>query len=457
MDKYSQNEDANSQKSTPITVKQIDESIFGILFLLIIIPKIYLNWQNISGLPLPKLGYELVGLLWESMWAWLWIAGLYYIFVRIKNQKNSEKTKNTRIVIWIILSLSMILWILQKNEIKDWSNKSLDQASNDSIPLEELLAEYPPKAIAQKKIVNNQSMIIDLFWAKYKEKMSQVYIFVDKYMAVWTRKEKDKILWEMRNMLNKEITDLDVVLLYTLSEVYNKNEYWVDWKGDFGEEELIKLLKAFWSLAYSKLETEENIVNRYNFMLIRLWVFGSLHLNYNKVSIDDVRNIYKEYFNSVSQTELKTELEKFQLSWEKMFNIHHEMDSINKESEWSWIAHPRKVVTLLAILLKDRGGNEAMKNKIYTKQCDSLYKMYEKMGRKSTMEDWSVLTMLDWVNTPDDPELIKPETFIPRYDPLIEKSAGSCLDSLINNWTLNPDNTIDRGIIDSSRSFIIKS
>lgn len=228
----------------------------------------------------------------------------------------------------------MILWILQKNEIKDWSNKSLDQASNDSISLEELLIENPPKkTIAQEEIVNNQSMILDLFWAKYKEKMSQVYIFVDKYMVVWTRKEKDKILWEMGNMLNKEITDLDVVLLYTLSEVYKKNEYWVDWKGDFGEEEFIKLLKAFWSLAYSKLETEENIVNRYNFMLIRLWVFGSLHLNYNKVSIDDVRNIYKEYFNSVSQTELKTELEKFQLSWEKMFNIHHEVDNGNKETK----------------------------------------------------------------------------------------------------------------------------
>lgn len=91
MDKYSQNDNANFQKSTPITVRQVDESIFGILFLLIIIPKIYLNWKNISGLPLPKLTYELVGLLWESIGAWLAIAGLYYVIVRIKNKKNQKK------------------------------------------------------------------------------------------------------------------------------------------------------------------------------------------------------------------------------------------------------------------------------------------------------------------------------------------------------------------------------
>lgn len=451
MDKYNQNWDANSQKnSTPITVKQLDESIFGILFLLILIPKIYLNWQNISELPLPKLLVEFVGLFWESIGTWLVIAGLYYVIVRIKNQKNSEKTKNTRIVIWIILSLIMILWSLQKNEIKDWSNESLDQVSNESIPLEELLAEYSPTSISKEETVDTQNMIVDLFWSKYKEKMSQVYIFVDKYLVAWTRNEKDKILWEIENILNKEITDLDVIMLYTLSEIYKNNEYWIDWKTDIGKDEVIKILKAFWGLAYSKLETEENIVNRYNFMLIRLWVFGALHLQYNAMTIDDVRNIHKEYFNSVSQTDLKVELEKFQLSWKKIFNIHHEVENINS---WSWIANPRKVVTLLGILLEDRGKNEAMRNKIYTKQCDNLYKMYEEMGRKSTMEDGSVLTMLDWVNTPDDPELIKPETFIPRYDPLIEKSAGSCVDSWLNNWLFNLDNKIDKGIIDWLRNF----
>lgn len=180
--------------------------------------------------------------------------------------------------------------------------------------------------ISQEKTVEHKSMIIDLFWAKYLEKMSKVYTFVDKYMVAWTRNEKDKILWEMGNMLNKEITDLDVVLLYTLSEIYKKNEYWVDWKKDFGDEELIKLLKSIWSIAYSKLQTEENIVNRYNFMLIRAWAFGWLYMNTktNEISLDDVRNIYNEYFSSMSQNELKIELEKFQLSSKKVFNIHKE-------------------------------------------------------------------------------------------------------------------------------------
>ncbi len=451
MDKYNQNEEANSQNnSTPITVKQIDESIFGILFLLILIPKIYLNWENISGLPLPRLLVEFAGLFWESIWVWLVTAGLYYLIVRIKNQKNSEKTKNTRIIFWIIFSLLLILWNLGDKKINNWSHDELNKEYIDKWTIKQVSTKSQSTTISEKKSVNTQNMIVDLFWTKFKEKMTQAYILVDRYMAVWTRNEKDKILWEMGNMLNKEITDLDVVLLYTLSEVYKKNEYWVDWKKDFGDEELIKLLKAFWSMAYSKLQTEENIVNRYNFMLIRAWVFGSLYMNHNEVSLDDVKNIYKEYFNSISQNELKIDLEKFQLSWKKIFNIHHEVDNINS---WSWIANPRKVVTLLGILLEDRGKNEAMRNKIYTKQCVSFYKMYEEMGRKSTMEDGTVLTMLDWANTPNDLELIKPETFIPRYDPLIEKSAGSCVDSWLNNWLFNLDNKIDKGIIDWLRNF----
>lgn len=122
MEKYT-----HSQKnSTPITISQIDESIFGILFFLLLIPKIYINWIYISELSLRNQTLEVVWLIWESTGAWLMIAGLYYLIVRIKNKNNSKWIKNIRIISWIIISSLFVLWSLGDSKINNWSNDEWD-------------------------------------------------------------------------------------------------------------------------------------------------------------------------------------------------------------------------------------------------------------------------------------------------------------------------------------------
>lgn len=111
------------KESISLLLEAIDDNIFSILFFLIFASWIYVNWWILSWMNAKELGWGITEILTFSGGVWLVIAWIYFLIVNIRSAWNTKLVRITRMIVWILFCLFMIIWMFFANKTSNIGNQ----------------------------------------------------------------------------------------------------------------------------------------------------------------------------------------------------------------------------------------------------------------------------------------------------------------------------------------------